>query len=1082
MKRRLLSMILVFALCLTLMPMQAMAEGAGGNEETGDDVNTCTVSFDLNGHGDASRAPAQQKVVPGSKIQTPNYPQVNQETEDGLYFFDHWETEASQKWDFSSNTVESDMKLYAIWWRYCEAHELVSMDGAPYTGPVEYRDSNGDTVYTFEAKGTSGNYTDYVCDGVKPGTYQLYIEGKNVDDDVIVNRGASSSKRQVDLYHVNFDANGQTFTEETKPDDVLCYNARLSKDLKVSKPQDPQAKDSSYVFAGWTNGPGADSGEFDFSRNIGSKTTIYAQWEKLEDADSVLVTVERSTIKNGSRTVKKGQDYKATLVPNEGFELPYHAVMSSYKSYTYVTVGGQVLDASKYAFNCNTGEITIPGEYVTGNILIHTVPRKLPYTVSFTNNGGTGTQESILVYGTNGGYDYEKDYGMTYWIPVMPECTITPPDGKVFDQWSNGSQPGDKGNASNINLRITGDTEIYPVWKDASAGEYTVAYDLTGCSFTGKTNTTAGQDYTTTLKLKGDYTNPITIASVSIGGKILVSSEYTFDKDTGVLTIPSAKITGNIIIKASAVKGYHVNLQKEGNGTVTASPELAAEGETVKLTASPDDGYEFTGWQVVSPAELIIDENGSFTMPGEDVTVKAVFEPVVYSGTCGQDMTWTLDASTGELIISGTGAMTSNPWKSHRTLIRTVKISDGVTSLYYDKSNVSNGVFSFCENITSIELPASLTRIEADEFRSCTKLTSITIPDGVTYIGARAFLNCPSMKTLTLPGSVTSIGDSAFDKCSQLTDINFYGTQEQWDGMTRKNSNDPLNRAALHILHHSIQYDANGGEGAPAKQIKVTDEDLTLSTDVPVREGYTFLGWATSAVADAAQYQPGDPFQTDEDTTLYAVWKEGIYQIAAAPENLSFESRLEDYTELPEAQAVTITNDENREITLNQPAAEHYEIGALSQTTLQPSETATFTVQPKSGLATGNYKETIHISGSDGTSAAVEADFVVKEASIDPPGQPDQPGKDPENLGGGDNPGEKPGDNPEVNPSSPAGDNTSTVETKPSLTAASTSKAQLNAAVQTGDNSSMALWISLMLMGMLGAAGTALCRRRKMNR
>lgn len=334
-------------------------------------------------------------------------------------------------------------------------------------------------------------------------------------------------------------------------------------------------------------------------------------------------------------------------------------------------------------------------------------------------------------------------------------------------------------------------------------------------------------------------------------------------------------------------------------------------------------------------------------MPGEDVTVKAVFEPVVYSGICGQDMTWTLDASTGELIISGTGAMTSNPWKSHRTLIRTVKISDGVTSLYYDKSNVSNGVFSFCENITSIELPAGLTRIEADEFRSCTKLTSITIPDGVTYIGVRAFLNCPSMKTLTLPSSVTSIGDSAFDKCSQLTDINFYGTQEQWNNMTRGKNNDPLNHAALHILHHSIQYDANGGEGAPAKQIKVTDEDLTLSTDVPVRKGYTFLGWATSAAADAAQYQPGDPFVTDEDTTLYAVWKEGIYQIAAAPENLSFESRLEGYTELPKARAVTVTNDGNREITLNQPAAENYEIGVLSQTTLQPSETATFTVQPK---------------------------------------------------------------------------------------------------------------------------------------
>ena len=45
--------------------------------------------------------------------------------------------------------------------------------------------------------------------------------------------------------------------------------------------------------------------------------------------------------------MKKGQDYKATLVPNEGFELPYHAVMSSYKSYTYVTIDGQVLDAKQ---------------------------------------------------------------------------------------------------------------------------------------------------------------------------------------------------------------------------------------------------------------------------------------------------------------------------------------------------------------------------------------------------------------------------------------------------------------------------------------------------------------------------------------------------------------------------------------------------------------------------------------------------------------------------------------------------------------------------------------------------------------
>ncbi len=86
MRRRLLSMLVIFALCFTLLPMQAMAEDAGGNDGSGGDAKTCMVSFDLNGHGDASQTPEQKTVASGSKIEAPDYPQVNQETEDGLYF------------------------------------------------------------------------------------------------------------------------------------------------------------------------------------------------------------------------------------------------------------------------------------------------------------------------------------------------------------------------------------------------------------------------------------------------------------------------------------------------------------------------------------------------------------------------------------------------------------------------------------------------------------------------------------------------------------------------------------------------------------------------------------------------------------------------------------------------------------------------------------------------------------------------------------------------------------------------------------------------------------------------------------
>ncbi|MBP5681071.1 MAG: InlB B-repeat-containing protein, partial [Bacteroidales bacterium] len=47
---------------------------------------------------------------------------------------------------------------------------------------------------------------------------------------------------------------------------------------------------------------------------------------------------------------------------------------------------------------------------------------------------------------------------------------------------------------------------------------------------------------------------------------------------------------------------------------------------------------------------------------------------------------------------------------------------------------------------------------------------------------------------------------------------------------------------------YTITYDANGGTGAPEAQTKIEGEDLTLSSIVPVREGYKFMGW--SIVAD----------------------------------------------------------------------------------------------------------------------------------------------------------------------------------------------------------------------------------------
>lgn len=73
---------------------------------------------------------------------------------------------------------------------------------------------------------------------------------------------------------------------------------------------------------------------------------------------------------------------------------------------------------------------------------------------------------------------------------------------------------------------------------------------------------------------------------------------------------------------------------------------------------------------------------------------------------------------------------------------------------------------------------------------------------------------------------------------------------------------------------YTISFDANGGSGAPAAQTKTHNITMTLSSIIPVRNGYTFLGWATSKTATSAEYKAGVSYTGNANATLYAVWKE----------------------------------------------------------------------------------------------------------------------------------------------------------------------------------------------------------------
>lgn len=81
---------------------------------------------------------------------------------------------------------------------------------------------------------------------------------------------------------------------------------------------------------------------------------------------------------------------------------------------------------------------------------------------------------------------------------------------------------------------------------------------------------------------------------------------------------------------------------------------------------------------------------------------------------------------------------------------------------------------------------------------------------------------------------------------------------------------------------YTIYYNKNTTdtvENMPSNQIKTYNQTLTLSSNIPERIGYDFLGWATSASSTTVAYRPGASYTGNTWLALYAVWQVKTYTI-----------------------------------------------------------------------------------------------------------------------------------------------------------------------------------------------------------
>ena len=95
---------------------------------------------------------------------------------------------------------------------------------------------------------------------------------------------------------------------------------------------------------------------------------------------------------------------------------------------------------------------------------------------------------------------------------------------------------------------------------------------------------------------------------------------------------------------------------------------------------------------------------------------------------------------------------------------------DDIDLSYTKIKELPDGIFAK-EDICSIQLPMTLTRIGNEVFKNCDYLKEIEIPESVQIMGISCFEKCFHLSSITIPSSVQSLGKSAFLECIHLTKI-----------------------------------------------------------------------------------------------------------------------------------------------------------------------------------------------------------------------------------------------------------------------------------------------------------------------
>ena len=209
-----------------------------------------------------------------------------------------------------------------------------------------------------------------------------------------------------------------------------------------------------------------------------------------------------------------------------------------------------------------------------------------------------------------------------------------------------------------------------------------------------------------------------------------------------------------------------------------------------------------------------------------------------------------------------------------------------LTSVFIPDSVTRISSYAFCDNtsLKRVRLSQSLTSIGNESFRSCSSLKDILLPMGLVEIGREAFWKCASLEHVSLPTSLRVLGDNVFGQCGDLI---FYvpntihyiglcaisGLTAFIDGDQIPSSyNLPVNcptvsgstSTYIQCENRLINCTFDGeGNDRYLSSIKLTELKGSFARrglygGKPYRRGYKFLGWTTKINGKVPLYTAED--------------------------------------------------------------------------------------------------------------------------------------------------------------------------------------------------------------------------------